>query len=1086
MDIISEHGAFLVLLLFGAFFVAVHAYRLYGEVRQEDIDEDIVWMEGKVQLIDFVGRRSYATGFLCYLALLELMFLVLSSSSVILDMALTAVGNSRSVGALGSSGTAINPWAPVLASSAVIAITEVKPFMQIEHAIRRVAHHIAGIPRHLKSTIDRVYDEVPDVAALQDLGADGTAAERTGADGDEETRLKTSVERLRSDVLRLNGWARDCFGSAHRYGSLHGVQGRIRDEIDVFEREYRQLVAVPESSAGEPALERPSGRAVFGRALEVKRRLVFYLALVIVRSEVATLPRNTDGQLGKLVASAHGGKRSASLFNTLALSTVSGFALALGAVFLGYLTVYVLADFTEENVSVFPARDTVLIRSYEMSDYIFVTLNKALSSALWDVAALGSIFLTASLVAVGVMLPKFDRGEWRAWRERESVIQYLTTGALAVMVTYPLYLTFLSLKLVVVPSVRAGDMQRVVGLMNDFGSSFLGYSLIGLMAFPCAVVVCRLFDDYLSHDPSRVGEGDRKGTPTVDASDRRLSPGRRIVLVFLAALLCGLVNLVLLLRMSVLTDSSDALGAALLPALVILCFLGACARYTVAPDKRAAGHDAPKVRGNAKPSDEIQERKAAKPPDTMAAGEGIENESGARPRGERGTGSAAALSVSICVLFPLVASIPLVLTPRTASGDNGAEAIGCERNASGDFDLDDCRIIVGVRGDARPFSYLSNTPPEEDILPGFGGYMIEICRRVLREMTSAGPFESIPIVPAMIEAKDRFPSLQYGDIDMLCGPDSITIDRLDQYYVSHPVFLSGMTYGYVDPRSPKFPRSAYCENVVGVVRGTTAESVGLDALDESGLLLRFDDALALDLKKEARQMKYAREALVYSMRFSKCYEEDLWDEDSTKLLSRDALDRVVESTLNEKKRGHVWEVHADEFNTINRAIAREVVTAECPAGFSGLPVRRFNNHDKGIRDFCEGKVLYYLGDYDILTRRIREFSDCEVKMNRFTTSRELYGVFFAARGRASAFEEVRDFVRDECKADYETVDRQREERIRPKRALLYAEFNTALLRMMQRPTSLLEEAFEAEFGEKAKSKDLVKFFDSLKIAQPGQ
>ena len=149
-----------------------------------------------------------------------------------------------------------------------------------------------------------------------------------------------------------------------------------------------------------------------------------------------------------------------------------------------------------------------------------------------------------------------------------------------------------------------------------------------------------------------------------------------------------------------------------------------------------------------------------------------------------------------------------------------------------------------------------------------------------------------------------------------------------------------------------------------------------------------------------------------------------------------------------------------------------------------MPVKKFPNHDEGIGAFCEGKVLYYLGDYDILTRRIREFSGCEVKMNRFTTSRELYGVFFAARGRESAFKDVRPFVKRECAADFAEIDRGRQERVRPKRALLYAEFNTTLLRMMQGKSSLLEEAFDEEFGEKAKSKDLAEFFDGLKIVEP--
>jgi len=1091
MDIITHNGTFLTLLLFGALFVGVHAFSLYGKVRQEDIDDDLIWMGGKVQLIRFVGRKSYATGFLCYLTLMELLFLVLSSSSVILEMALSVMGNSHSVGALATGRSEINPWAPVLASSTVIAITEVKPFSQIEHAMRRAAHDIAGIPQRLKNTIESIYSELdqdaPPASELDDESDTEQArligaAHAAGVDAEERRRL----QRLRLDIQTLDGWTRHLIGSLHlQHSALLETRERARAELELFHAKWHELTDLPPEVRRSPhaVTSRSHWSDLFHRALESRRQLAFYLALLLVNADTASLARHGGTRSGDSSSTAQesgnerlrsfvarvSDRRSSAAFDTVVLSTLSGFAAAFGAASLYYLTIYVATDFSAEHIW----RDEtgeVLIRAMDLPRYLLVTADKVLVSALWDIGGFALIFFVSAAIASGMRASREDRGTWEKWQNgHKPAVQYLTTGVLAVLMTFLVFLVFLFVKLVLYPSMYVDDVPRVVGLVNDLGSSYLGYSLISLTGFPCAVAVCRFHDDDLS-----VGGGNRDATRSL-----------KTLFVIGCALACGALNLFVLLQMNALTGVGDVVGAIVFPAAVVAIFLIACARYTSA-SSRARQEDERAERAGQAARARAERRAAAALEATRA-----ERERRARRRREgQTTGSGQEYSALLSVMLALAVPVSVLLASPSALGASGEEDAvpsGCERVGDGgspearDTASGPCSIVVGLRRDALPFSYRKSTPPREEIFPGFGGYMIYVCRSVLRELTSHGPFRGARVEFKVLRAKDRFRSLQDGSIDMLCGPDSITAARLRDFYVSHPVFLSGMTYGYVSPASEKFPKSAYCNNIVGVVRGTTAELMGLKALDQSNLLLRFDDALELERGRNDDRLALGRETLVYAMKKSECFDSEWLATYLESTPDRASLERTVEQAprLKDTKKGYIWQLNADEYRHVNRTLAAEIVTEECPAGFVGMPVKRFLDHDEGIGQFCDGSVLYYLGDFDIINRKIREFSGCDVVMNRFTSSRELYGVFFA-RGEATPVDAQ---VRTECLAPEEGGE-SAPSRVRPRRALLHAEFNNALSRQLQGEVGLLEKAFAREFGGRPKSEDLISFFDSLKIAEP--
>lgn len=407
-------------------------------------------------------------------------------------------------------------------------------------------------------------------------------------------------------------------------------------------------------------------------------------------------------------------------------------------------------------------------------------------------------------------------------------------------------------------------------------------------------------------------------------------------------------------------------------------------------------------------------------------------------------------------------------------------------------------VQVGVRDDAKPFSYVDTTRTSELILPGYSGYSIEVCRYVLTEMRKLPQYQNYTFTAVKTKAYSRFKQLGVaGELFMLCGPDSISADRLLDFRSSHAIFLTGMTYAYINPRSPKFPRGNYCEHVVGVVRATTADTEGLEDLASRDLLMRFDDALDLEVEKKSGRVIKSQLAVQEVTRdvlenARKEYAEltdqllhsgplTLSDEKKERRQKLFSHSRLIDSVLTETDPAALYKELAElknkgnglaskiidkmkkRYEIINAEVAREIVTAECPQGFTSMPVRKFDNHGEGIAAFCRGEVLYYLADYDILKHKIKEIAGCvrDVVMNRFTRSREVYGVYFPKNDT---------FDTNPASPSESEVDV----------ANFYADFNDILLSAMQGERSMLEDLFAKEFGVQRKSDELERFFDSFK------
>lgn len=344
------------------------------------------------------------------------------------------------------------------------------------------------------------------------------------------------------------------------------------------------------------------------------------------------------------------------------------------------------------------------------------------------------------------------------------------------------------------------------------------------------------------------------------------------------------------------------------------------------------------------------------------------------------------------------------------------------------------QIIVGVRSDARPFSYRTGARHEERLFPDYGGYMIEICRRVLSDMTSsAGPFRDHTVVTRKVDAANRFTMLDSGGVDMLCGPDSITPNRLTSYNVSHPVFLSGLTW--VTVRGESFPQHRYCGPILGLLARTTAETVGLQVLADRNELFRFDQALEQYLNKVSKGGNLSRR---------------------TSMLSD--MDAFTARFLGVPRRAA-----RSEKTWVEPIDSGTIETDECPGGFDSGPIVHFSSHDAGLEALCDGEIFYYLGDRDILKSRVAGMPTCDLDVKPKTMTKEAYGVFFRRTPR-NLFDEAT------------TV------RHRFPDSALQAEFNNVLLRLMQESANILDYEFRREFAPDTATADLQRFFDSFKFA----
>jgi ABC-type amino acid transport substrate-binding protein len=95
------------------------------------------------------------------------------------------------------------------------------------------------------------------------------------------------------------------------------------------------------------------------------------------------------------------------------------------------------------------------------------------------------------------------------------------------------------------------------------------------------------------------------------------------------------------------------------------------------------------------------------------------------------------------------------------------------------------RIKLGYRTDARPLSYR-----DESGKPA--GYSVELCQRIVEAAKGDLGLAELSIEWVPVTAENRYQALQQGEVDLLCGAESVTLTRRHDVSFSIPIFPGGI------------------------------------------------------------------------------------------------------------------------------------------------------------------------------------------------------------------------------------------------------------------------------------------------------
>lgn len=154
------------------------------------------------------------------------------------------------------------------------------------------------------------------------------------------------------------------------------------------------------------------------------------------------------------------------------------------------------------------------------------------------------------------------------------------------------------------------------------------------------------------------------------------------------------------------------------------------------------------------------------------------------------------------------------------SPTSAAEAATLERVG------DSGTIRLGYREDAKPFSYADTAG-----LPA--GYTVDICNAVVSALRQRLGRDDIKVQYVLVTAENRFAKLRSGEIDLLCGASSVTLERRAEVDFSLLTFVTGSSVLYRKDGPANF--LDLVGQKVGVRAGTTTEEGLKQALAEAGI-----------------------------------------------------------------------------------------------------------------------------------------------------------------------------------------------------------------------------------------------------------
>lgn len=94
-------------------------------------------------------------------------------------------------------------------------------------------------------------------------------------------------------------------------------------------------------------------------------------------------------------------------------------------------------------------------------------------------------------------------------------------------------------------------------------------------------------------------------------------------------------------------------------------------------------------------------------------------------------------------------------------------------------------IRLGYQADAAPFAF-------KDESGNPAGYAVALCQKVVEQVKTDLSIPTLAVEWVPVTSDDRFSQVQQGSIDLLCGPDSVTLSRRKDVSFSIPIFAGGI------------------------------------------------------------------------------------------------------------------------------------------------------------------------------------------------------------------------------------------------------------------------------------------------------
>lgn len=95
------------------------------------------------------------------------------------------------------------------------------------------------------------------------------------------------------------------------------------------------------------------------------------------------------------------------------------------------------------------------------------------------------------------------------------------------------------------------------------------------------------------------------------------------------------------------------------------------------------------------------------------------------------------------------------------------------------------KIRLGHRTDTPPFAYVKDNRAQ--------GFSVELCSLLMGAVFSVSDIEGITGVFVPVSAEERFDKLRSGEIDVLCGATTATLDRRETMSFTIPIFTTGIS-----------------------------------------------------------------------------------------------------------------------------------------------------------------------------------------------------------------------------------------------------------------------------------------------------